>query len=317
MIAALIVVVLVTAVDAESAQTGGVARALEEALEPGSVVLVRASESAPDQSDLGAVAASARADAVAAVTWKHNDGGNAHVRVQRANASGATERDLDFKPSDASVERGRTVGFAIASMLPNLGAVAVEPPPQVIAKEQPSPPRAPSSHADVAAVPVLPWSVDIALATMTGVGGSAGGFGGEVGLRRELTPIIDARAALTITRGGVSDAQGALTIVRPRVGLGITVAQASTLAVRVRVEGGPWLHVVSRSGKGRAEGSRWLPGAEIAAEIAWVFAPRVALTVDLGLDVAFGTTRVLVGGEERASIPPVRAVGGAGVRLVF
>ena len=106
MIAALVVVVLVSAGDVESAQTGGVSRGLEEALEPGSVVLVRAAPIGPDDADLRAIAASAHADAAATITWTEAEGRHAHVRVQRADARAAAERDLDFRSTDATVYHG-------------------------------------------------------------------------------------------------------------------------------------------------------------------------------------------------------------------
>ncbi len=311
MIAALIVVVLVAAAEAQSAQTGEATHALEAALEPGSVVLVRASTVVPDDVDLSAIAASARADAAAAITWTEGDGQRAHLRVQRATSTEAVTRDIEFKPSDAPAERGKTLGFAIASMLPSLverpaaPVVAVE---VATRKELPAPLASPTE---------LRWAVDLALATTLGLGGDAGGVGGAVALGRELTPAIDARAVMAITRGAVSDAQASLTMLRPRAGVGLTVLRSGRFAGRVRLEAGPWLHLVNRSGSGRATGSRWLFGGETAAEIAWTLAPRVALTFDVGLDVAFGTTRVIVGAEERASIPPVRVVGDAGARLLF
>ena len=313
MIAALVVVVLVSAGDVTSAQTGGVSRGLEEALEPGSMVLVRAAPIDPDDADLRAIAAAAHADAVAAITWTEAEGRHAHVRVQRANASAAAERDLDFTSTDASVERGKTVGFAIASMLP--AASVVEPAAPAPISDKPTAP-APAETRDVGAL-AMSWGVDLGLAATIGIGGTAGGIGGVLALRRDLGRVVSARVAATITRGSVSEAQGSLTVIRPRAGVGLTLLRARSVVAGARVEVGPWLHVVDRAGDGRTSGSRWLGGVETVAEVAWTVAPRLALTFDLGLDVAFGTTRVIVGDEERASIPILRGVGDAGVRLLF
>ena len=312
MIAALVVVVLVSAGDVESAQTGGVSRGLEEALEPGSVVLVRAAPVAPDDADLRAIAASVHADAAAVITWTEAEGRHVHVRVQRANASAAADRDLDFRSTDASVERGKTVGFAIASMLP--GTRVVEPAAPAPSDKPTA--AAPAEARDAGAL-AMSWGVDLGLAATIGIGGTAGGVGGGLALRRELGAVVSVRVAAAITRGSVSDAEGSLTVVRPRAGLGLTLLRTRSVIAGARVEIGPWLHVVDRAGGGRTSGSRWLGGVESVAEVAWTVAPRLALTFDLGLDVAFGTTRVIVGGEERASIPLLRGVGDAGVRLLF
>ena len=314
MLLALVVVLLVSAEDVESAQTGGVSRGLEDALEPGSVVLVRMSPVAPASADLAKVASSARADAVATVTWTDGEGRHAHIRVQRANASAAAERDLDFKPSDAPAELGKTVGFAIASMLPNVVDPGSPTPPEQRSAVREShdggePPmddtRSPS------------WGLDLTFAAMTGIGGTAGGLGSGGGLRRDLGSALSVRVAATVTRGAVPDARATLTVVRPRGGIGAVLVRGRTVTIGARVEIGPWFYLVDRSGSSPSSGGRWLGGAEGEAEVAWTVAPRVALTFALGLDVAFGTTRVIVGEEQRASIPPVRGVGDAGMRVSF
>lgn len=306
-------IVLVSAADTQGPRSRGMTLALEGALESGSIVLLRESAEPADE-DLLAVAAAARADAIAAVTWSDSDR-RVHLRLQRVGAGAPAERDIEFLPSDASVERGRTIGFALAAMIRSRedrpsSEVQRPPEPTPVAPAE----ERPEVHLEGASA--SGWGVDVAFTTMAGLGGAGSGIGGDVGVRRRLAPKLDFRLALGVTRGAVSGAGATLTIVRPRVGVGVEVLRRGALSFTLRFEAGPWLHVVDRSAPSSA-GSRWVPALRAGGEIAWSVAPPVEATLDLGADLAFGTTRVLVGDEERASISPARLVGALGLRFVF
>lgn len=318
MMSALVVVVVVLATDAQAPQTRSMTRALEGALEPGSVVVLRETASAPDDEDLAAVAGPLHADAVVSVAWSEGDGRRAHLRVQRSGRPGSTDRNIEFKPSDASVERGRAVGFAIATMLPADEAPAAVPAP-------PPAPRLPSPVADQP--PSKPpaeggrdraWGLDLSLVNMGGIGGDAPGLGGDLGVRRWVATGIDIRVAASATSGRMSAAQASFTLVRPRVGVGFEVLHRGDVSVMVRLEAGPWLHAVERSSAGQTSGGRrWVAGSSASGELAWSLVPALALILGVGADVAFGTTRVLVAEDERATIPAVRIVAAGGVSLRF
>ena len=316
----LVVVVVVAAKDAQGAQTREMTRGLEAALEPGSVVVLRESSGAPEDEDLGALAQAVHADAVAAVTWADSDGRRVRLHVRRTGDPSPTVRDLEFKASDPSVERARAAAFAIAAMVPGDEPAPpsrpppVPPPPPPAAVERPSepPPAAPPSNAED-----RPWALQLALLGMLGAGGDAPGLGGDVALRRRFGSVIDAGAALSLTRGDMSAAQATFTLVRPRIGVGVEVLQRGDLSFTLRIEAGPWLHGVASYNGPASSDSRWVFGTSATGELAWSLTPPFGLVVDGGVDVASGTTRVLVGDEERTSIPPVRLVIALGVRLRF
>ena len=159
--------------------------------------------------------------------------------------------------------------------------------------------------------------LQLALLGMLGAGGDAPGLGGDLAVRRRLGAIVDAGAALSLTRGDMSAAQATFTLVRPRIGVGVEVLQRGELSFRLRMEAGPWLHGVASSSGPASSDSRWVFGWSATGELAWSLTPAFGLVADGGADVASGTTRVRVGGEERASIPPVRLVLALGVRLRF
>lgn len=313
-----VVVVVVAAKDAQGVRTREMTRGLEAALEPGSVVVVRESSAAPEDEDLGALAQTLHADAVAAVTWADSEGRRVRLHVRRTGEPTAAVRELEFKPSDPSVERARAAAFAIAAMSGDQRAPPPPPPPppppaqSAVARAVEPPPATPPSNEDE-----RPWTLQLALLSMLGVGGDAPGFGADVAVRRRFGPIVDAGAALGLTRGDMSAAQATLTLVRPRIGVGVKVLQRGELSVMVRVEAGPWLHGVASSSGPTSSDSRWVFGSSVTGALAWSLSPAFGLVVDAGVDVASGTTRVLVGGEERTSIPPVRLLIAPGVRLRF
>jgi hypothetical protein len=309
----LVVVVVVAAKDAQGAQAREMTRELEAALKPGSVVVLRESLGPPEDDDLGALAQAVHADAVAAVTWTDSDGRRVRLHVRRTGDPSTAVRELEFKSSDPSIERARAAAFAIAAMVPGdePSATALPSPPAVERAVEPRPATPPSKEAE------RPWALQLALVGMLGASGDAPGLGGDLAVRRRFGSVIDAGAALSLTRGDMSAAQATFTLVRPRVGVGVEILQRGDLSFTARVEAGPWLHgVASYSGPASSD-SRWVFGTSATGEVAWSVTPAFGLALDGSMDVASGTTRVLVGGEERTSIPAVRLVIAPGVRLRF
>ena len=313
-----VVVVVVAAKDAQSAQTREMTRGLEAALEPGAVVVLRESSAAPEDEDLGALGEALHADAVAAVTWTDSDGRRVRLHVRRTGDPSPAVRDLEFKPSDPSVERARAAAFAIAAMVPG-----DEVTPQVSPPPPPPPPPPPTAERVIAPPPATPpssqeerpWTLQLALLGMLGVGGDAPGLGGDVAVRRRLGAVVAGGAAFSLTRGDMSAAQATFTLVRPRLGVGVKVLQRGDLSFVARLEAGPWLHGVASSSGPTSSDSRWVFGTNASGELAWSLSSAFGLFVNAGADIASGTTRVRVGGEERTSIPPLRLVIALGVSL--
>src|SRR5512146_10329 len=105
------ITVLVTAVGASG---DGEARAIEHALRSSlaadDVVIVRTDAAA-------AAEPSEPVDLTAVVTWSE-DHGVAHIHFTRVADGRWLDREIRFDPSDAAPERGRTIGLALASMVP-------------------------------------------------------------------------------------------------------------------------------------------------------------------------------------------------------
>lgn len=316
------VIVLVVASDAQQPPTKNVTDAISEALGADAVILEQQTPR-PDAADLEPLASSISADAAASIVWTSQNGGRAHVRLLVRRTGATSERDIDFRAADASGDRARAVGFAIASMLPaSMPADLPAPPPATPPAaptreiERPPPPPPPPAPSDDRSA--RRWGIEaLAMGTM-GVGGEADGFGAELGATIAITRSFDVRASMGATRGALTSSNARLTVMRPRVGAGWTVAVLGPVSMALRLDVGPCFHLVeSHANASPSTGSRWVPAATPAGEIQWRLAPAFEILAKVGAEVAFGTTRVLVADEERGTIPAVRLVGQTGVRLLF
>jgi hypothetical protein len=202
-------------------------------------------------------------------------------------------------------------------MLPAAVPPELPPPPApaivttpVEVDRPPPPPRAASTPRR--------WGVEALAMGTLGVGGEAEGLGAELGGTFALPPAFDLRASFGATRGALPSSNARLTVMRARVGAGWRAASVGPVSLALRLDVGPCLHLVeSHANATPTSGSRWVPAATAAVDIGWRLAPAVEAVVRMGAEVAFGTTRVLVGDEERGTIPAVRLVGQTGVRLLF
>src|SRR5579864_7839397 len=115
---ALTILLFVAIGEGSDATTRAMARATRDALGPGTTVEIR--ETANELNDDEALIAEqlAHADVVVDLTWRDPGHRNATLRVHVARSGRWLGRSIGFMPSDASTERGRTIGFAVVSMLP-------------------------------------------------------------------------------------------------------------------------------------------------------------------------------------------------------
>ncbi|MDP9149257.1 MAG: hypothetical protein M3O36_04855, partial [Myxococcota bacterium] len=114
----LIVIVFVAAGGAADATTHAMERATHDALGLEAHVEVHETEIVPSDLDVLITEQRAHAAAVVELTWAEQ-GRQARLRVHVAQSGRWISRSIGFLPSDADAERGRTIGFAVASMLPD------------------------------------------------------------------------------------------------------------------------------------------------------------------------------------------------------
>jgi hypothetical protein len=252
--------------------------------------------------------------AVVALGWVDDTHLRARLRLHAARTDRWIDRELDFSEADTPAERGRALGFAMASMLPEgdptlpLAITRAEPPP-------PSPP-APPLGANVVAASFL---------AATGVDGPAGGLGGRLGYER----FVASAASIGVSLAGRSSKIAALdaTEVTASAGLGgafwpIAPAADRRFALAARGEVLLLYEAIEHTGPGGA--STWkgraLPGGALSLDATFRATRALELFLGGGAEVAAGTVDVVVlapGAGGSARVPAARALGEAGLRLRF
>ncbi len=84
----------------------------------GTVTEVRETPTVPTDSDALSTEGTSRPDAVAELIWRDADHRRATLRVHLRQSRRWIERSFTFAATDPAAERGRTLGFAVASILP-------------------------------------------------------------------------------------------------------------------------------------------------------------------------------------------------------
>jgi hypothetical protein len=348
-----VVVIVMVAADLGDPSTGAMTASAQRAIGPDATIVVRGVDVLPADGEAVALETSLRAEAVIEVSWPGSAHDRVHLRVHvRAKEPAWADRDLVFQPSDVPIERGRTIGFAIGSMVPVRAKeeppptpvpVPVEPlpspekaPPPPAAPTMPPSPPTPVGTSKEVLPPSLPpasppspsshrFGFDLAALGSLGIGGFAGGLGGELGGRFWLTPAIAAVARGSATRGDIEIAQATATTLRFAAGLSIDLlpllpsASTRTFAVDVDATLGVSRLALSRNAVGEqaSAGNRWVSVVQLRAEAVWWFLPQTALVPSLGVELAFGPTEVHVDGAAVATIPWSRGIAALGLRTRF
>jgi hypothetical protein len=301
---AAVIALLVAAGEGKSATTQGLLSAAEEAL--GAGTSIRVFEAAPPSDD-AALDVENEVDAFAVVTlvWQDNARLRARTRVHVARTDRWTGRDLTFAGVDTLAERGRALGFAIASMLPEEARAHAAP-------AEPPRPRA---------GPAPQYAVGLFAIGATQEGG---GGGGALDAATFVVDGLAVRVAAAARYGQVTGAEGLSAsdlVMSLAAGLEwwpFLPEEARPVGVGLRADGLLIRHQVYGSGD---SAGRFVPGADLLAEIAFRLAPGLELGAGLGIEAAFGKTDVFVG--EDTTTPPattifrVRAVGELGLRVRF
>jgi hypothetical protein len=320
MAATAVLAIVVAAGQAHSAATTALVAAAREAVEPAATV--RVSEAAPP-SDSAVLRVEAELDALAAASlvWDDDARLRARTRVHVASTDRWINREITFAEVDTESERGRALGFTIASMLPEGGADIEITLPDTIAGRDTTVGR----HA-----------LGIAVVGATGVGGVADGVGGSVDGQVFVADHFSLRAGLIGRAGAIGSTDPAVTgpfsgtdvvfgaaagvvwwpaapSLRERFGLGL---RGDLLALR---------HQVFMGGPDNRTAGRMVPGLDVVAQTSVLINAGFELLIGVGGEVAFGNTAVrFVNPSNPAAsptlintIPVLRPVGEAGLRIRF
>lgn len=319
---AVTVIVVVAAADPRDGSTEALERALRSAVGDRAVVVVKtAREGEPDD---GSSATNEPGAVVGVVTWSDH-----HRRATlRFESNGrSTDRELRFDASDAPAERGRTIGFAVASMVPEEESRPTPPkPPAPIDAAAPTPIVPPPAAAEAPRAPprdpATAFAIDLTAAGAVGVSGFGGGMGGALAGRIPIGRGFAVRLALSARLGEISPAQATSRAYAAAGGIAWQIwptasrsfglgARADLLLMRHEV-----VHF-SADDPDDVHRSRFLPGVDVLLEGGIRLADHASLVAAFGPEIALGRTNIVVRGAEVGVVPPLRLCAEGGVRVSF
>lgn len=319
------VIVVIAAADPRDGSSEALERALRSAVGDRAIVVVKSARDG-DSDDPANVTADANT-VVGVVTWTDHQR-RATLRFVHPNGR-RSDRELRFDASDVPSERGRTIGFAVASMVPEDEAEptpprpAPAPPPLLVPA---SAPGAPASSVEAPRVPPRDpsavFALDLTTAGAVGVGGNGGGFGGALAGRIPLGRGFATRLALTARFGEIPQAQATSHAYTASAGLAWQVwpSTSKSFGIGGRVDFLVMRHEVvhlSADDPAAVSRSRFVPGVDVLVEGGIRLFDHAAVVLAAGPEIALGRTNIVVAGREVGVVPPVRLCVEAGVRVSF
>lgn len=310
-----LVVIWTLASELSTPGTNAMTSAASEAL--GSDTELRV-EVAPDPegmrlSDVG------EANAVVRLSWDEGEHRRARILCFFRRSQRWIDREVVFDASDPERERGRTLGFLLASMVINASNEPSIAPAADRAMAPPSPldtERGPErAFAGGYPATALAASAEVASA------GAASGYGFWLGIERAV-------AARELWIGGAAHARfgwiGEAQASSRLLGLGIHLTwlpvQTRRLALGSRLGSSlaqlSATHVAPGGTQSETQ-NRVLPSAEVLAVSAYRLGPSSALSLQLGGEFLSGVTSISVSGKEVASWPWAALLLRLGIETAF
>jgi hypothetical protein len=287
---------------ASSPETVAMRDAMTETLGPDATVRIQ--EGSEPGLEAQALAETDPRNAMAWLEWADDASLQATLHVRKERSVTWQVRTIRFQASDEMLERSRALGFVLAAILRPESALPASPvAPPVVARAGESPRR---------------WALEALGIASAGLGGTAGGLGGALALRRRLAPWLGLRLGLAARTGDVAAAQATSLSFGATLGASARWLASHHFAFGGRLDGGLFYQSVSRSSdSGKARQSHLLPGAAVMLESAYSFAAGKEIVLDLGAEVAFGQISIYVDDQKAATIPASRGVAELGLRLSF
>jgi hypothetical protein len=304
-------IVLLVAGDADDAGARALARAARDAMGDDAAVALRATKVPPTDPEMLGIETSEHAFAVAEVSWADDTHLHAVVHLHLADGRRWIDRTIEFTPTDAPDEKGRTIGFALASMLPE------RPPPPApeptLALPAPAPPAPAEPPRTIAAPPPRVWhgALDVAAAGTQATSGPGGTIGGMVGATWFPSPPWGLRASTALRSGRLEAADATIFIVDAAVGATwrwlpplpsrpFSLGLGTDLFAR-RLQ----LSRQSPSDLRNTHLSRWLPAVDLALEGTWSLGEGAAFFASAGGVAAMGSTDVFIEDQHVATLSPI------------
>ena len=315
----LTVLVLVANAESQSLLDDALSSAARETLGSDALVEVRDVRTLPEDAEAEARARSADAGAIVEIGWRDAARRNAIIHVRILDApEGWMEREIGFAKTDAEGEKGRMLGYALASMIPM--------------SEKPSAPASATRPATPAALrvdPVTPlarrWvaALEISGVAAQAFGGYGGGVGGTMGGAWYFSRHFSVRAAVGARAAEVGAAQALLHSFTTAAGLAWR-SEDATLSLRFGLGAHVDMMMIDESvthlspdDPSAVRKSYWLPGGDILLEASGLLTEGAAAVLAVGAEGFFGTAHVYVHETPVASLVPLHLVAEVGLRARF
>jgi hypothetical protein len=341
--APLTIVILVAAGGASEPATLAIERTTSEALGRDARVIVRESAGPPSDGEALAVAEEANGGAVVEVTWGDQGHRVATLRLHLAGRPRWTDRTIGFRAADADSERGRTIGFTLASMLPEPNASLDAPFPATAPARTPASARtpatapalastaSPATASTIAIVELGPprtsdgdlrWAVDLFGVGATDLGGQVQSAGGGAALETFVFSVLSVRIGGAVRAGELGSASAGTLLLLASAGLALHPWRrpSHVFGAALRVDYVMMNQSVthfSATGADRSTRARLLSGFDALVETEWRLGERTDLLAGAGIEEMLATTYVDLNGHRMATVPGTNFVGEAGLRLRF
>jgi len=319
----LILLLLVTSPDVGDNVTSAVSASAREALGPTAHVIVESRSEWPADAEALALAKRVRAKAVVELRWAdaagpRGAGGRDATRMQlhvhlTSDAGDAGEkawidRTLNFANVDDPVERGRTAGLAVASMMPlewRVPEARREPAEGLRVAPDTRNERDENARHEV-------FSVDLSGLAALGEHGAA--WGGQATARVQPGRAFALEVLGSARFGSVSSADANARTLAVGAGFAVPMVRREPWELGVSAD---VLALGQSLERGDATEARWLAGAQVNVEGVWFFSRRVGVVVAVGEEVAFGATRVFIGPDRVATLSLFQTLVKVGLRVRF
>jgi hypothetical protein len=321
-----ILLLTMTAGDADNVYAPAVVRATREAVGAETQISIRSLTAFPSDESAASLGAELHADAVVELSWSIPDELRVRLHLLRASTGRWTDVEIGFRAADAPAERARTVGFAVAAMFPEHLAEPTPAPPSptppppnrvaVAPKSGESVPPPPAPNA-----PASQFTIDAIGSAALGTNDAGGSVGGALDFRWSFVPSIALRVGGALRVGEIPAAQITTQVFAGALGVAWEGWEApggrGGLGLRLDglLERLDFSHLAEPDETARQD--KWMVGADIVAEARWFFVPGAGIVTGAGAEALFGRTAVILGDRTFTTLNPVRPVVELGLRARF
>ncbi len=290
---------------------------------------------ANDPPDQESVARASAVDGVVELSFTTADN-KARLHCYVAKEQRWLDREISFGESRASVqsetvERGRLLGFAVASMFsgdtqaePSAPAPAAAPAPNLAA---PAPAKSALGRDSAAGSSPTQGSehgtrsIEFAGIASSGLNGTAAGLGASAALRLVWTGPLWARAFVAGRTGNIPEAQASTRTALLGGGLALALLpESQRFELGARIDALASYFEASHLSEDDISPdlrSRWLAGGDLVAEGGVRVAGGAGVLVAVGVEAMLGRTDIYTHGNRVAVVPPFRAIAEIGFRTRF